>query len=103
MIIRTKNIWWVGLILVLAVFIVVKYYDLNIPYFWDELGVYAPGSLKMKESGHIGILPANLDPEYSRGHPLLCFFVHALSFRFFGDTVFVAHATSLFIGCCVLV
>lgn len=101
--IKIKNIWWVGLILVVTAFIIAKSFDLATPYFWDELGVYAPGSLLMKDKGTIGILPGNLDPFFSRGHPLFCFFMHASFFKLFGDSVIWGHIPALLTGCGTLI
>lgn len=78
------------LTLILLVFIGLKYEAMHIPYFWDELGVYAPGANYMFENGP-GLLPSALDPEYSHGHPLLFYFLNALAFSVLGNTVFAGH------------
>lgn len=93
---------WCGIILLLLVFIICKYPDLSLPYFWDEAGVYAPGALRMKDTG-IGLLPGALEPVYSRGHPLLCYAIFATGFKLLGDSVLVAHAIALAIACLTLV
>ena len=67
------------------------------PYFWDELGVYARGALYMHDNG-IGLFPAALPPELSRGHPLLFYCIPALGFNIFGDSVLAGHLTALVIS-----
>jgi hypothetical protein len=45
----------------LILFIWAKWSDLSLPFFWDELGVYAPGVLHLVDNG-VGILPADMPP-----------------------------------------
>ncbi len=92
----------IALLVALVVFIICKLPALTMPYFWDELGVYAQGALYMHDHGP-GLLPAALPPELSRGHPLLFYFVHAVAFSIFGDSVLTAHITALFLSVCLLV
>ena len=87
----------IGLVAVLFVFVWSKLPVLNLPYFWDELGVYATGVLYMFDNGP-GLLPANLDPEYSRGHPLLFYFIHSVAFRIFGPELITGHSVALVIS-----
>jgi len=93
---------WICFSLITLAFILCKIPDLSLPYFWDELGVYAPGALAMKDNGTISILPAALDPEYSRGHPLLAVASYAAFYKFFGDGVVSGHTFSLILGCLTL-
>lgn len=92
---------WLVLAGLLVVFIVLKLPVLKIPYFWDELNVYATGSLYMHDHG-IGILPAQLDPEYSRGHPLLSYAYTAIFYKLFGDSVAVGHTSAILMAAAVL-
>lgn len=98
---KLPDLYGAGFLLVLIIFIFLKLPDLALPYFWDELGVYASGALRMHDTG-IGILPASLEPLLSRGHPLLCYTAFATVFSWFGDTVLVGHAFALFIACATL-
>lgn len=91
-----------SLCLLLLIFVLLKIPALTLPYFWDELGVYARAALYLHDNGP-GLLPAALPPELSRGHPLLFSFLHAMSFRVFGDTVITAHILSLVFSICLLV
>src|SRR5215217_6034689 len=98
---KLPDLYGAGFLLVLTVFVFLKLPDLGLPYFWDELGVYASGALRMHDTG-IGILPASLESVLSRGHPLLCYAAFATVFSWFGDNVLVGHAFALFIACITL-
>ena len=67
---------------------------ITLPYYWDEIGVYGRAVLYMYDNG-LGLLPATLPPEISRGHPLLFHFIYALLFNVFGTSVIVGHSISL--------
>lgn len=94
----SKTAGWIVFSLITLAFIICKLPDLSLPYFWDEVGVYAPGALAMKDNGTISILPAALDPEYSRGHPLLAVASYAAFFKFFGDGHVQGHIFSLLLA-----
>jgi 4-amino-4-deoxy-L-arabinose transferase-like glycosyltransferase len=79
---------------IVAVFVAAKVRDLTLPYFWDELGVYARAALYLHDHGP-SIMPRALPAELSRGHPLLLACAFAASFRAFGATPLVAHLTML--------
>lgn len=83
---------------VLIIFAILKIKYLNTPYHWDEGGVYAPGILKMIDEHTIGLTPNSLVPLYSRGHPLIFYFLAASFMYIFGDSHIVAHIFSLLVG-----
>ncbi len=87
----------------LIVFVLYKISDIGVPYFWDEAGVYVAGARQMNDFGHIGMLPNDLDPLLSRGHPLLFYFCEALIFRNFGDTVISGHIFALLLALTTLI
>jgi len=72
-----------------------------LPYFWDEVGVYARAALYLHDHT-VGLLPGHLPPELSRGHPLLLAFVVAWAFRIFGATPRVAHLVMLTLSTALL-
>ena len=72
-----------------------------LPYYWDELGVYAPAANALYEHG-LSLMPGALDPEFSRGHPLLFAFLGASMFKLFGSSVFTAHAFAFSISLLLL-
>lgn len=75
--------------------------DLVLPYFWDELGVYARAAVYMFDHG-LSLLPSALPPDLSRGHPPLLAFVVALVFRVFGAAPVVAHSFMLLVSSALL-
>ncbi|MGA2822988.1 MAG: glycosyltransferase family 39 protein [Bacteroidales bacterium] len=87
----------------IIIFFFFKLHDVSIPYHWDEMGVYVPAALQMKDTGHISLLPGCIDPLFSRGHPLLFTFCNALIFKIFGDTFIVGHLFALFLAIITLV
>ncbi len=88
--------WW-ALGLLLLPFWIYKVHDLSLPYFWDELGVYARAAVYLHDHA-LGLLPAYLPPDLSRGHPLLLPFVFGALFRIFGVTPLVAHVCMLLVS-----
>ncbi|MCC7030622.1 MAG: glycosyltransferase family 39 protein [Chitinophagaceae bacterium] len=89
-------------LILLLLFIFLKWPSLQIPYFWDELGVYVPGMREIADKHTIGIFPADLDPLYSRGHPMLFYFVGGNVFKLFGDHIMVGHVLAITIAVCTL-
>jgi 4-amino-4-deoxy-L-arabinose transferase-like glycosyltransferase len=73
-----------------------KLSDLSLPYFWDEMGVYANGALYQFHHS-ISLNPSSTPTGISRGHPLLLFVVYALLFKLFGCHIFIAHTFALLI------
>ncbi len=95
------------LILLLLALVVVyaglqwKYGLLHLPYFWDELGVYARAAIHQAVHG-LGILPSSMPDVLSRGHPMMVPFVFGTSFKLFGIKLSTARLTAwciYLIGC----
>lgn len=80
------------LLFILAVVLQLSFQLFTQPYFWDELGVYAPASIHLYGHG-IGLLPGNLPDVLSRGHPTLFVFIVSIAFKLFSCTPLVAHIT----------
>ena len=73
------------------------YFDVfNLPYFWDELGVYSRAAIHMSVHG-IGLLPSVLPDDISRGHPILVPFLFSTVFKIFGLKIIVARLFAAFI------
>lgn len=85
----------------IALFFLFKLTHLSIPYFWDELGVYTRASLYMFDN-EIRILPGNIPPELSRGHPLLCAALFAAAYKLLGPNVWAGHLTALVVSILLL-
>lgn len=82
-------------------FIIFRIPDLTLPYFWDELGVYSGGVFYLLDNG-LNIFSEDIPLKYSRGHPLLFFFLHAVILKVFGAKLIVSHITSLLITVCTV-
>lgn len=91
----------VFLSIVLGAVLISRYPALNLPLFWDELGVYGQSVFYLLEHG-VSIEPRALDPELSRGHPMLYVFVNALFTSLCGATIFNLHLFNLSIALCLI-
>lgn len=98
---RSNLIYNLLFIVVVILFAVLKLQAVHLPYFWDELGVYSRSSMYLAEHG-LGLLPSNLPPELSRGHPLLFSFIYGIAYKIFGMQVETGHTLSLIVSCTLL-
>ena len=87
----------------LILFVLIKLNDLLLPFYWDELGAYAPGAFSMVDTHHIGLLPSCLSPNLSWGHPLLFTFCNAVVFNIFGENHIVGHSFAMMITLITLI
>lgn len=67
---------------------------LDLPFFWDEADVYAPGARWVAEHG-LNVTPGVFDDDYSRGHPPLFYLLAGAAFLLFGVSTTVAHLVVL--------
>ncbi len=63
---------------------------LDLPYFWDEADVYAPGAKWVAEHA-LDVRPGVFPDEWGRGHPPLFYWLSAIPFALFGPSPAVAH------------
>jgi len=90
------------LAILLGIFFLSKIFTLYTPLFHDEIGVYGRLLFYMMEHGP-SMNPANVTPEFARGHPLFfTFFLSSLT-SWFGGTYIVARAVILFLSLSLLV
>lgn len=105
MTVRPPVLYWFKqrwlLFLNLLVFVIFKFQHLFYPYFFDESWWYYP-AVKLMYTHGPSLLPTAIDPEYSRGHPLLFHCLYAIWMRFFGTSHFSMHSFALIISLCVL-
>ncbi len=86
----------------MAIFFVVfaifnaQYNLINLPFFWDELGVYSRASIYLA-SHKLSILPNALPDELSRGHPILIPFLFGSVLKIFGIKIVVFRFFALFL------
>ncbi len=90
------------LYLVLIIFVIFKFQHLGYPYIWDESSSYMPAITKMIENGP-GLLPGVIPMTYSKGHPLLFYFIFSSWITVFSNKIFAVRILALLISCCTLV
>lgn len=90
---RTR--WYLAI--VLTVFVVCKLPHLDLAFYWDESWPYAAAIKTMYRDG-ISILPDALDPELSKGHPLLFHAAAASWMKLFGPSNIAVHSFALFVS-----
>ena len=76
-----SNIWFIAAAILFAF---LSFPLIDVPFYWDEIWVYAPALTEMAEIGPT-LLPGVLDAELSRGHPLLFHFLGGIFINLFGD------------------
>ncbi len=84
-------------IISLIIFVILKWSDVKLPYFWDEAWSYGPAVYHMYEKGP-SLLPGVISDWDSRGHPLLFYFLAALWLKIFGYSILNAHLFALTIS-----
>ncbi|MBN2495359.1 MAG: glycosyltransferase family 39 protein [Deltaproteobacteria bacterium] len=62
----------------------------DLPYYWDEADVYAPGARWVAEHG-LDIRPGVFPDDYSRGHPPLLYLLAGIAFSVFGPGPATGH------------
>lgn len=83
--------------------ILIRAQYLDMAYYWDEAWVYVPGIQHMAETGP-SLLPDAIPEYYSRGHPLLFYFLGSIWIKIFGSSYVAFHAYPLLISViCLLV
>ncbi len=79
---------------IILIFVIYKLQFLNLPYYWDEAWPYAVGVRTMHAKG-LSLLPGAIDPELSRGHPLMFHFLGAAWMKIFGVSLLSGHSFAL--------
>ena len=85
-----KYLPYLFMLVSIGVFVLFQYPTLLLPYFWDELGVYARAALHLHDN-NLSILPGAVPADLSRGHPTLFVFLVASVFRIAGTELWVGH------------
>ena len=89
-------------IFVILFIIIFKYPHLFLPHFWDEAWSYSPAVQYLYDHG-LGITPASVPSDLSKGHPLFFFFLFATWMKIFGTSLFVKHLFALIISISMLI
>ncbi len=82
----------------MAIYVFISIFPpLDTPLFWDELGVYGRSVWYLLDNT-VSILPGDLPPDLSRGHPMLFVFLTSFWMNLFGETLIVGHLFMLLIS-----
>lgn len=87
--------------LIIMMFVLSRLGNLNLPFYWDEAWSYARAVFDMHENG-LAILPGDANPNLTRGHPLLFYFLSALWMKLSGTSLTAIHLFPLIISCITL-
>lgn len=88
-------------IIFIGSFILLRIPDINLPFFWDETGVYVKAIAYMYQH-KISLLPQSMPSDLSRGHPLLFVFTYSLIVKILGYHIWLLHAISLCVSVATL-
>lgn len=88
--------WRDGLLALLAAtaWVALVLPPLDTPYWWDEADVYVPGAKWVAENDLV-VTPGVFPDDYSRGHPILLYWLAGAAFRAFGTAPTVGHLVAL--------
>jgi hypothetical protein len=87
--------------LIIVVLVIIKIPYLTLPFYWDEAWSYAPAVYDMHDK-RFALMPGTADPQLTRGHPLLFYFVSATWMNVFGSTLLSVHFLCLLISAVTL-
>jgi len=85
----------------LLFWILIRAQYLDMAFYWDEAWVYVPGIRHMADAGP-SLLPDAIPEYYSRGHPLLFYFLGSIWIKIFGTSYIAFHSFPLFISTILL-
>ncbi|MBN1145286.1 MAG: glycosyltransferase family 39 protein [Bacteroidales bacterium] len=88
--------------LLIMLFVLSRLGNLNLPFYWDEAWSYATAVFDMNEN-KLAILPGDANPNLTRGHPLLFYFLSAVWMKLFGTSLTAVHLFPLILSCITLV
>lgn len=86
--------WVWALVVCVAWVALIRPGPLDLPYWWDEADVYVPGSKWVAEHG-LQVTPGVFPDDYSRGHPVLLYWLAGAAFRAFGPGPATGHLVVL--------
>lgn len=92
-----KYYYFLILILVIALITIFKLPYFNLPFYWDEAWSYAMAIFEMAEKGPT-LIPGHANDWFTRGHPLLYYFLASIWLKVFGTNVLSAHIFSFIIS-----
>lgn len=94
----SNRFFYVMLFAIMIAFVVLKIYDLFLPYFWDEAWSYFPVIHKMVQTSPVLFPNDAINPDFYRGHPLLFYFLLASWMKIFGSGIWISKCFPLFVS-----
>ena len=98
---KDNNLYTILTLLSIVVFAALQYPSLNLPYFGDEAWVYG-SAVRILADHPLSLMPDALPLHYSRGHPLLFYFLTASWLKILGNTIFQSHLFMLLLASLLL-
>lgn len=99
---NSKFEWYfIACLIYIFTWIFIRAQYLNMAYYWDEAWVYVPGIRHMADAGP-SLLPDAIPEYYSRGHPLLFYFLGSIWIKIFGTSYIAFHSYPLVISTILL-
>lgn len=92
-----KYYYFFILILVIALITIFKLSYFNLPFYWDEAWSYAMAIFDMAEKRPT-LIPGHANEWFTRGHPLLYYFLASMWLKIFGANVISAHIFSFILS-----
>ncbi len=83
--------------IVIVLFIISRLGYLNLPFYWDEAWSYATAVFDLAEN-KLPVLPGAMDPELTRGHPPVFYYISALWVKISGTHPVPVHSFPLLIS-----
>lgn len=83
--------------IVILLFTISRLGYLNLPFYWDEAWSYATAVFDLAEN-KLPVLPGTIDPELTRGHPPVFYFLSALWVKIFGTHLVPVHIFPLLVS-----
>jgi 4-amino-4-deoxy-L-arabinose transferase-like glycosyltransferase len=91
-----------SLLLIIIAFVIYKFSDLYLPYYWDEAWSYKPAVENMYKTG-LSLFPNAISSETYKGHPLFFYFISSLWLNIFGNTVFSSKLFALSVSVLLMI
>lgn len=83
--------------IVIILFIITRLNYLNLPFYWDEAWSYATAVFDLAEN-KLPVLPGTIDPNLTRGHPPVFYFLSASWVKIFGPHLVPVHIFPLLVS-----
>ncbi|MEJ5265619.1 MAG: glycosyltransferase family 39 protein [Bacteroidales bacterium] len=92
-----NNVYLLAFSGIILLFVLFKIPYLSLPFYWDEAWSYAMAVFDMAQNGPT-LLPGHANEWFTRGHPLMYYFLSSSWLKVFGLNLLSAHAFALLIS-----